>query len=460
MTVFTPLRELLGSDVFQIPGEFDPARHLNDFTTVAPESANILGIAYPRSTEEVSQILRFCNDQGIKVTPQGGMTGLAGGGVPITSTVILSLERMRAIEEIDVNSSTITVQAGIPLEAVQVAADEAGLFFPLDLGGRGTAQVGGNASTNAGGNRVVRYGMMRALVLGAEWVMADGTVVTALNKMIKNNAGYDLKHLVLGTEGTLGVITRLVLRLYPKARSVCTGLLALNDYEGVLALLQRAKSGLGSTLSAFEMMWPEFYYLGTEALGRRPPIAPEHGVYVLIEIMGDSPDNDQAHFEAVIAEAIEAGVVQDAVIAQSGREARDLWAIRDCPGEWPKVYWPQLSFDVSIPTGQMGDFMNYSREKLQERWPQVRTVYFGHVADSNLHLSVLSDGDPVRDHQIEETVYKAVGEWGGSVSAEHGIGVHKKEFLHYSRTPEEMALMKTLKAALDPKNTLNPGKVF
>jgi len=460
MTIFTPLREILGADVFQIPGEFDSGRHVHDFTTQAPAEADILGIAYPRSTEEVSQILRFCNDRGIKVTPQGGMTGLAGGGVPITSTVILSMERMRAIEEIDVDSGTITVQAGIPLEAVQIAADEAGLFFPLDLGGRGTAQVGGNASTNAGGNRVVRYGMMRALVLGAEWVMADGTVVTALNKMIKNNAGYDLKHLVLGTEGTLGVITRLVLRLYPKARSVCTALVALKDYPGVLEFLRRARGGLGATLSAFEMMWPEFYHLGTTALGRRPPIAPEHGVYVLIETMGDDPEAEQVHFEAVIAEAIEAGVAQDAVITQSGREARDLWAIRDCPGEWPKVYWPQLSFDVSIPTGQMGDFMVFSREKLQERWPDVRTVYFGHVADSNLHLSVLSDGDPVRDHQIEETVYKAVGAWGGSVSAEHGIGVHKKEFLHYSRTPEEMALMKTLKAALDPKNTLNPGKVF
>ena len=204
--------------------------------------------------------------------------------------------------------------AGAPLESVQKAADAVGLFFPLDLGGRGTAQVGGNASTNAGGNRVVRYGMMRALVLGAEWVMADGTIVTSLNKMIKNNAGYDLKQMFLGSEGTLGVITRLVLRLYPKARSTCTALVALKDYDGVLAFLGRAKSGLGSTLSAFEMMWPEFYHLGTTALGRTPPIAPEHGVYVLIETMGDDPDNDQTHFESVIGEAIEAGVVADAVV--------------------------------------------------------------------------------------------------------------------------------------------------
>ncbi len=460
MTVFTPLRERLGSDVLQIPGEFDAGRHVHDFLVGAPESADILAIAYPRTTGEVSQVLKFCNDHDIKVTPQGGMTGLAGGGVPIGPCVVLSLERMRAIQEIDVAASTITVEAGVPLEKVQIAADEAGLFFPLDLGGRGTAQVGGNASTNAGGNRVVRYGMMRALVLGAEWVMADGTVVTSLNKMIKNNAGYDLKQMFIGSEGTLGVITRLVLRLYPKARGVCTALCALKDYGQVLDLLARAKGGLGATLSAFEMMWPEFYELGTTALGRRPPIAPEHGVYVLIETMGDDPVSEQARFEDVIGQAIEAGVVADAVIAMSVREARDLWAIRDCPGEFTKVFWPQISFDISIPTGEMGDFMVECRTRLEKRWPGIRTVFFGHVADSNLHLSIKSDGDPRLEHQIDGEVYQAVGDWGGSISAEHGIGVHKRPFLHFSRTPEEVALMRTLKAALDPKGTLNPGKVI
>ena len=460
MTLFTPLRDRLGTDVFQIPGEFDPARHVHDFLVGAPEGFNILGIAYPRSTAEVSEVLKFCHDHDIKVTPQGGMTGLAGGGVPVGSTVVLSLERMRAIEEVDVAAATITVQAGLPLEAVQIAADEAGLFFPLDLGGRGTAQVGGNASTNAGGNRVVRYGMMRALVLGMEWVMADGTVVTSLNKMIKNNAGYDLKQLFIGSEGTLGVITRLVLRLFPKSRGVCTALCALEDYPGVLDLLARAKDGLGATLSAFEMMWPEFYHLGTEALGRRPPIPAEHGVYVLIETMGDDPETDQARFEAVIMAAIEAGTVADAVIAKSGQEAKNLWAIRDCPGEFTKVFWPQISFDISIPTGQMGDFMVECRNRLEAKWPGVRTVFFGHVADSNLHLSVKTDGDHALEHQIDAEVYKAVGDWGGSISAEHGIGVHKKPFLHHSRTPEELALMRQLKAALDPKGILNPGKVI
>jgi len=460
MTQFTPLQDRLGKDVFQIPGEFDPARHIHDFLVGAPAEANILGVAYPRSTAEVSEILTFCNTHNIAVTPQGGMTGLAGGGVPIGTCVILSMERMRAIEEIDVAAGTMTVQAGIPLEAVQTAADDAGLFFPLDLGGRGTAQVGGNASTNAGGNRVVRYGMMRSLVLGMEWVMADGTVVTSLNKMIKNNAGYDLKQLFIGSEGTLGVITKLVLRLFPKARSVCTALCALQTYDQVLDLLARAKGGLGATLSAFEMMWPRFYHLGTEALGRRPPIAAEHGVYVLIETMGDDEGSDLARFEQVIGEAIEAGSVADAVIAKSGKEARDLWAIRDCPGEFTKVFWPQISFDISIPTGEMGDFMVECQKLLEARWPGLDTVFFGHVADSNLHLSVKSDGDPHFEHELDAEVYKAVGAWGGSISAEHGIGVHKKPFLHYCRTPEELALMRTLKAALDPKGILNPGKVF
>ena len=460
MTMFAPLQTRLGKDVFQIPGEFDPGRHVHDFLVGAPEGATILGIAYPRSTQDVSAVLKFCNDHAIPVTPQGGMTGMAGGGVPLAPCVVLSLERMREIEEIDTAAGTMTVQAGAALETVQVAAEKAGLFFPLDLGGRGSCQVGGNASTNAGGNRVVRYGMMRALVLGAEWVMADGTVVTSLNKMIKNNAGYDLKHLFLGSEGTLGVITRLVLRLFPKSRSQQTALCALDDFPAVLDLLSRARGGLGATLSAFEMMWPDFYELGTESLGRRPPIARGYGVYVLIETMGDDPASDQARFEQVIAEAMEAGTVKDAVVAQSGKEATDLWTIRDSPGEWPKVFWPQLSFDISIPTGEMGDFMVRSKEVLEARWPGVRTVYFGHVADSNLHLSVKSDGDPVKDHQIETAVYEAVGAWGGSVSAEHGIGVHKREFLHFSRTPEELALMRTLKAALDPKGILNPGKVI
>lgn len=457
MTPLTPLCTLLGPGVIQLPGEFDPAPHLRDQITRAPPEANILAVARPRSTETVSQILNFCHANDVKVVPQGGMTGLAGGSVPIGPALLLSLDRMRAIEEVDSAAGTITAQAGTPLEAVQVAADEAGMFFPLDIGGRGTAQIGGNTSTNAGGNRVVRYGMMRALVLGMEWVLADGTVVTSLNKMIKNNAGYDLKQLFIGSEGTLGVITRLVLRCFPKSRSACTGLCAVNDFQGVLDLLAAARSGLGTTLSSFEMMEAEFYRLGTIGLGRRPPVEPKYGCYVLVETMGDDQASDQERFEAVIAEAIEAGIVQDAVIAKSGAEAQTLWAVRETTLDFPK---PNFGFDISIPPGQMGDFMAHVKKHVEARWPGTLAVFFGHVADSNLHLAFRSNGDPRWEKEVEAVIYATVGEWKGSVSAEHGIGLHKKPFLHFSRAPEEIEMMRILKRALDPKGILNPGKIF
>ncbi len=221
---------------------------------------------------------------------------------------MLSLERLRAIRELDRAAGTITVEAGVVMEAVQKAADAAELFFPLDIGGRGSCQIGGNVSTNAGGNRVLRFGMARDLVLGVEAVLADGTIIDGLNKMIKNNAGYDLRQLFIGSEGTLGVITAVVLRLFPKPHSVCTALCAATDYAGVLDLLQRARSGLGSQLTAFEVMWPAFYQVGTVDLGRKPPLATGHGLYVLIETLGQDPQADQQRFESLIGGAMQDGL--------------------------------------------------------------------------------------------------------------------------------------------------------
>jgi len=460
MDIIASLRVEIGADIVHGPDEADFPRHARDFVNVMQEDVALLGVAYPRTTAQVSAILRACNANGIVVQPQGGMTGMAGGGVPEQPCLVVSLERMRSILELDADASTITVEAGVVLEAVQQAADAAGLLFPLDLGGRGTAQVGGNASTNAGGNRVLRYGMMRDLVLGMEAVLADGTVVTSLNKMIKNNAGYDLKHLFLGSEGTLGIITRLVLRLFPKPLSVSTGIVAVDDYAAVLDLLRRARAGFGATLSAFEVMWPDFYRLGTTALGRTPPIAHGHGIYVLVETMGTDPDTDQARFEELLGAAIEDGLAKDAVIAQSEAQARALWTVRDSPGEWQNVHWPQIGFDVSLPTGDIGKRVPVLRDRLAEAFPGITMVFFGHVADSNLHLSVRTDDDPMPVHAIESFVYAMIGEWGGSISAEHGIGTVKREFLHHSRTPEELALMRLLKSTLDPNNILNPGKVI
>ncbi len=460
MDMIALLQERIGEDVVHGPATADFPRHTADFLQRTPQGVALLGVAYPRTAVDVAEILRECNAAGIAVQPQGGMTGMAGGGVPMAPCLVLSLERMRSILEIDANASTMTVEAGVVLETVQQAADAAGLLFPLDLGGRGSAQVGGNAATNAGGNRVLRYGMMRDLVLGVEVVLADGTIMTSLNKMIKNNAGYDLKHLFLGSEGTLGIITKLVLRLFPKPRSISTALLALPDYDGVLALLRRCKEGFGATLSAFEVMWPDFYRLGTVALGRTPPLAEGAGCYVLIETMGTDDTADAARFEAVLGQALEDGVALDAVIAQSQGQTQALWSIRDCPGEFPKVFWPQISFDVSLPTGDIGRRVPELRRRLEARWPDIRTLFFGHVADSNLHLSVRMDQQPMPEHAIDEVIYGAIGEWGGSVSAEHGIGTAKRAFLHFSRTPQEIALMRLLKATLDPRGILNPGKVI
>jgi FAD/FMN-containing dehydrogenase len=458
--VIARLQEAVGNDVVHSATRADFARHRQDFCNGAEAGLYLPGVAYPRTTEQVSQILKICNEEGLPVTPQGGLTGLAGGGVPVKSSLLLSLERMRTIEALDPAGRTITVQAGVVLEAVQQAAEAADFFFPLDLGGRGTAQIGGNASTNAGGNRVLRYGMMRELILGVEAVMADGTIISSMNRMLKNNAGYDLKHLFIGSEGTLGIITRLVLRLFPKPRSACTGLVAVADFPALLKLLGEANASFGATLSAFEVMWPKFYHLGTVALGRTPPLAEGRGAYVLIETLGIDQEIDDAQFENVFARLIEEGVAEDAVVASSTKQRNELWAIRDCPGEFPKIFWPQIGFDVSLPASQIGPFAEHAVALLEAKWPDIKCVTFGHLADSNLHLSVVLNRDEVPVYEIEKTVYEAVGEWGGSISAEHGIGSLKRDFLHYSRTPEELALMRLLKNTMDPKGILNPGKVI
>jgi FAD/FMN-containing dehydrogenase len=459
--VLGDLVALVGADIVLAPDGALLEKHTHDFCVHGRQDVGVMALVFPRTTEQVSKVLRYCNERSIAVQPQGGLTGLAGGAVPVGPCVVLSLDRMRAIKEIDVAAGTITVEAGVAMEAVQKAADVADLFFPLDLGGRGSCQIGGNVSTNAGGNRVLRYGMARDLVLGIEAVLADGTVIDALRKVIKNNSGYDLRQLFIGAEGTLGIITAVVLRLFPKPRSNCLGICAVDDYPAVLELLRRARSGFGALLSAFEVMWPAFYKLGTVELGRKPPLDLGYGVYVLIEILGTDPDADQTRYETVIAEAMEAGVVKDAIIAQSQREATELWAVRDSPGEWSKgVHWPQLGFDVSVPTGEIGPLAEEIDAELKRRWPQLVSVFFGHVADGNLHVSTRMSGHSIPELDIENAVYGIVAKRRGSISAEHGIGSLKIPFLHYSRSAAEIDLMRSIKQAMDPKGILNPGKLF
>jgi FAD/FMN-containing dehydrogenase len=459
--IVNELAQRVGSDVIVEPDAQNVVRHTRDYGVQGDPNVGILALAYPRNTQQVSEILKFCNERRIPVQPQGGMTGLAGGGVPVAPCVVISLERMRSIRELDVAASTITVDAGVVMEAVQKAADEADLFFPLDLGGRGSCQIGGNVSTNAGGNRVLRFGMARDLVMGVEAVLADGTVIDALRKVIKNNTGYDVRQLFIGAEGTLGIITGVVLRLFPKPLSVCTGICSVDNYDGVLELLARARAGFGAQLTAFEVMWPEFYRLGTEGLGHSPPLPLGAGAYVLVETMGQDPKADQERYETVIGDALEAGIVSNAIIAQSNRESTELWTVRDSPGEWRRTaHWPHLSFDVSASTGEIGELVDEIEAGLLSRWPQLKTVYFGHVADGNLHLSVSMNGHDVPEADIEDVVYAISARRRGSVSAEHGIGSLKRKYLHYSRSPEELALMRAIKRTMDPNGILNPGKIF
>jgi len=460
-TIRSELAALLGAGIVVTPDAQNVVRHSSDYCVRGNPDVGIIALTYPSATEQIAAILSYCNQRKVAVQPQGGMTGLSGGGVPLGPCVVVSLERMRAVRELDRAAGTITVEAGVVMEAVQQAADAADLFFPLDIGGRGSCQIGGNVSTNAGGNRVLRYGMARDLVLGVEAVLADGTVIHALNKVIKNNTGYDLRQLFIGSEGTLGIISAVVLRLFPKPRSTCTGLCAVDDYTAVLDLLQRARTGFGSQLTAFEVMWPQFYKVATTDLARQPPLELGHGIYVLIETMGPEPQADQQRFEAVIGAALEAGTVKDAVIAKSQRESTALWTVRDSPGEWQKAgFWPQLGFDVSVPTGDIGRLVTEIDAALSARWADLVVLYFGHVADGNLHVSVRMSGHSIPELELENTVYGVVARRRGSISAEHGIGVLKKEFLHLSRSPEEIALMRAIKAAMDPNGILNPGKIF
>jgi len=420
-----------------------------------------LALMRPASTEELSAAVKLCHAAGQPVVPQGGRTGLVGGQQAAGTEIIISLERMSQIEELDKSGRTMTVQAGIALQAVQLAALEQELMFPLDLGARGTATIGGNISTNAGGNRVVRFGMMREMVLGLEAVLADGTILTSMNKVIKNNTGYDLKQLFIGSEGTLGIVTRAVLRLRPMARSRNTALVAVSDFEKVIELLRNTDSALGGSMSSFEVMWNSFYSLVTNNSDRhRKPLPDNYPYYVIIEAMGASQEADDVRFEAVMGELLESGLVENAVLSKSGSEREAIWAIRD-DIESPMGLHPLFTFDVSVPLTHMQSYVSDIEVQLNKQWPESRCIIFGHLGDGNIHVVVaVGSGSAEAREAVEHVVYGALRGRGGAISAEHGIGLEKKSHLDVSRNPEEIALMKTLKKALDPKGILNPGKII
>lgn len=407
----------------------------------------------PATVEEVSRALALCHAVGQTVVPQGGMTGLAGGANPRADDVALSLQRLTGIEEIDREAATMTLKAGTVLQTAQEAAAEAGFLFPVDLGARGSCTVGGNIATNAGGLRVIRDGMTRDNILGLEVALADGTVLTSLGKTVKNNTGYDLRHLFAGSEGTLGVVTRAVFRLRPLPRARATALCALASYADVLALLAKARVDLPG-LSAFEAMWCDYFALNRALAGLRL-FAEAPAFAVILEAQTDAEV-----LQVFLEGAYGAGLVADALVAQTEAEARDFWTVRE--GHAMDTHLPGLiNLDVSMPVGRLDDFARACREALLARFPGAHVSFFGHVGDSNLHVAVALPGGP-RDgaHAVDAIAYGLVRDLGGSVSAEHGIGTLKRDWLGHSRSPAEIAAMRAIKSALDPEGILNPGKVL
>lgn len=450
MTLADELAVLLGPQGF-LTGDRIPEAARSDASRTG--RALPLAVLRPATVEEVSAALALCHAAGQPVVPQGGMTGLAGGANPRAGDIALSLQRLSGIEEIDAEAATMTVRAGTVLQTAQEAAEKAGFLFPVDLGARGSCTVGGNIATNAGGLRVIRDGMTRDNLLGIEVALADGTVLTNLGKMVKNNTGYDLRHLFAGSEGTLGVIIRAVFRLRPLPRARATALCALASYADVLTFLAMARADLPG-LSAFEAMWHDYFSLSQSLAGLRL-FADVPAFSVIVEAQSDT-----SVLEAFLARAFEAGLIADALIAQTEADARDFWTVRE--GHALDAHLPGLiNLDVSMPVGRLDDFARACRKALLARFPGAHVSFFGHVGDSNLHVAVaLPGGAEDTGHDVDRIAYGLVRDLGGSVSAEHGIGTLKRDWLDHSRSAAERATMGAIKAALDPKGILNPGKVL
>lgn len=413
-------------------------------------------IVRPATTEEVAAVAAYCDRHGLKLVPQGGRTGLAGGACTEPNDVALSLERMVAIGSVDRSGLTIEVEAGAPLQAVQEAAEAEGFLYPVDLGARGSATIGGTIATNAGGNSVFRYGMTRDQVLGLEVVLADGTVLSSMNRLIKNNAAYDLKHMFVGSEGTLGIVTRAVLRLRPMPGYKATAFIGVSSFDAVLELLSLASKESDGALNSFEVMWPSFMAAVMKGGHHRAPLDAQHAFYVLAEIVSHRADEMMEH---IVGLAWERGLVEDAAIAQNVAQGGSFWAIRDDIEALMANMKPVQLYDISLPQSDMAAYVDDLDSALHRSWPDARLAVFGHVADGNLHI-VISIGENEHQDAVDALVYAPLEALGGSISAEHGIGLEKRPYLHHSRSAQEIAMMKRLKATLDPHSTLNPGKVI
>ncbi len=458
LPVITALLAALKPDQV-LTGKNIPARNRQDASR-APETEP-LALLLPRTTEDVATALAICNAHHQAVVPQGGMTGLVKAAHPDQAEIAISMERMVGIEDIDPQAGTLTVWAGTPLITIQQAAEQAGFLCGIDLGARGSCTIGGNIATNAGGNQVLRYGMARRNVLGLEAVLADGQIVTSMNKMLKNNAGYDWTQLFIGSEGTLGLITRAVLALHPRPKGVETALVALSSTQAAIHLLREVNGRLAGGLQVFEAMWSDFLRVATDHIGLQKPFSHDHVLTVLLETPTNGTSAAKEAFETVLASLAEDGLIEDAIIAQSDKDRARLWAYRESPYDYGRFLPPLIGFDVSVPIGSFELTIDRIKKDMAQRWPQAIVVTFGHLADSNLHMIMAVEGlDTDTKHAIEAMVYHHVATVSGSVSAEHGIGRSKRDYLGLSRTASELTLMKTIKNALDPNGILSPGRIF
>jgi len=428
-----------------------------------------VAVVRPGSAAEVAEVVRVCREEQIPIVAQGGNTGMCGGATPDETghAVVLSLTRLNRVRGIDTDNATITVEAGVPLAQVQQAAADAGFHFPLSLASEGSCTIGGNLSTNAGGTAVLRFGNTRELVLGLEVVLADGRIWNGLRALRKDNTGYDLKQLFVGAEGTLGIITAAVLKLFPKPLARVTALAAIADPEGAVALLRLLKRGLSDRLVGFELISALALSICRKHHPDLPDPVPGHPWYALVQVDDSGTStalNEQV--EEVFAEAVESSIARDVAIAQSHEQAQALWALRENISESQRREGPNIKHDISLPVSAIPDFLRASEQALSAAFPGAQLVIFGHLGDGNLHYNLAAppgeDAQRFMDNatRANHIVHDLVAERGGSISAEHGIGQLKREELKRYKAPVELDLMRAIKQALDPTGLLNPGKVL
>lgn len=434
-------------------------------------SGSAAALLSPATTAEVSQVVRLASEYALPLVPQGGNSGMVAGATPDRSgnSLLLSLRRLNRIEEIDPRSRLVRCGAGVILQTLHEAVAEQGLRFPLTLGGKGSATVGGLISTNAGGTQVLRHGTMRSLVAGLEAVLPDGSVYTALAPLKKDNRGYDLKHLLIGAEGTLGVVTRATLQLVPALIERTTAWVAVDSPTAAYELLLRASAAFSGMLEGFEIL-PDtaLQHVLKHIPGTRSPLAGSHGWYALVELVKDRPDQDSpaGAAERFLGRMLEQGFARDAVIAANEGQVEAFWKIRDSIAEAERAEGPALQHDISVPVDAMARFIEQESPDIEARYPGTAIIAFGHLGDGNIHYHVKAPKGAVADewygqyaHHISGDVYDRVASYGGSLSAEHGIGQAKlAEFARLS-DPARLAALRAVKAALDPKGIMNPGKL-